>query len=149
MTSDVRGDAVVAEIEVRYAETDQQGVAYHANYFVWMEIGRTRYLEALGFPYHRMEADGALFSVMEARCRFSGAARYGERVEIATRVTALRSRSVTFGYELRAAGRPLATGETILISLDRERRPHRIPAPIARALARGTRETKEGGRRRE
>jgi acyl-CoA thioester hydrolase len=133
----VRGDAVLAEIEVRYAETDQQGVAYHANYFVWMEIGRTRYLEALGFPYHRLEAGGALFSVMDARCRFAGAARYGERVEIATRVTSVRSRSVAFGYELEAGGRPLATGATVLIALDRERRPRRIPADLARALERG------------
>ena len=139
MTSDVRGDAVVAEIEVRYAETDQQGVAHHANYFIWMEIGRTRYLEALGFPYHRMEAEGALFSVMEARCRYAGAARYGERVEIATRVTAVRSRSVAFAYELEAGGRPLATGETVLIALDRERRPRRIPAEVAQALERGPR----------
>jgi acyl-CoA thioester hydrolase len=137
VTGDVRGDAVVAEVEVRYAETDQQGVAYHANYFVWMEIGRTRYLEALGFPYHRMEAEGALFSVMEARCRYAGAARYGERVEIATRVIAVRSRSVAFGYELEAGGRPLATGETVLIALDGERRPRWIPAEIAKALERG------------
>ena len=144
MTHGVRGDAVVEEIEVRYAETDQQGVAYHANYFVWMEIGRTRYLEELGFPYHRMEAEGALFSVMEARCRYAGAARYGERVEIATRVTAVRSRSVTFGYELVAGGRPLATGETVLIALDRDRRPRRIPAEVARALERGA----AGGRGR-
>ena len=137
MTFPVRGDAVVADIEVRYAETDQQGVAYHANYFVWMEIGRTRYLEALGFPYHRMEAEGAFFSVMEARCRYAGAARYGERVEIATRVTALRSRSVAFGYEIEAGGRALATGETVLVALDRKRRPRRIPADVARALERG------------
>jgi acyl-CoA thioester hydrolase len=137
VTHDLRGDAVLTEIEVRYAETDQQGVAYHANYFVWMEIGRTRFLEALGFPYHRMEAEGALFSVMEARCRYVGAARYGERVEIATRVTAVRSRSVAFGYELATGGRPLATGETMLIALDRERRPRRIPPEVARALERG------------
>jgi acyl-CoA thioester hydrolase len=148
VTGDVRGDAVVAEVEVRYAETDQQGVAYHANYFVWMEIGRTRYLEALGFPYHRMEAEGALFSVMEARCRYAGAARYGERVEIATRVIAVRSRSVAFGYELEAGGRPLATGETVLIALDGERRPRRIPAEIAKALERGPGQW-AGDRRRE
>ena len=85
MSFAVRDDAVVTEIEVRYAETDQQGVAYHGNYFVWMEIGRTRYLEALGFPYHRMEAEGALFSVTDARCRYAGATRYGERVEIEDR----------------------------------------------------------------
>jgi acyl-CoA thioester hydrolase len=137
VTFAVRGDAVVTGVDVRYAETDQQGVVYHANYFVWMEIARTRYLEALGFPYHRMEAEGALFSVMEARCRFVGGARYGERVEIATRVRELRSRSVAFAYELAAGGRPLATGDTLLIALDRERRPRRIPADVAAALARG------------
>jgi acyl-CoA thioester hydrolase len=139
LSFDVRGDAVVTRIEVRYAETDQQGVAYHANYFVWMEIGRTRYLEALGFPYHRMEAEGALFSVTEARCRYAGAVRYGDHVGIATRVTALRSRSVAFGYDLEAGGHPLATGETVLIALDRERRPRRIPAEVARALELGPR----------
>jgi acyl-CoA thioester hydrolase len=74
---------------------------------------------------------------MEARCRYVGAARYGDRVEIATRVTSLRSRSVGFGYELEAGGRPVATGETVLVALDRERRPRRIPADVARALERG------------
>lgn len=137
MTFAVRGDAVVTEIEVRYAETDQQGVAYHANYFVWMEIGRTRYLEALGFPYDRMEAEGALFSVTDVRCRYAGATRYGERVEIATRVALLRSRSVTFAYALESGGRPLASGETVLVALDRDRRPRKIPADVARALGRG------------
>ena len=137
MTFEVRGDAVVTDVEVRYAETDQQGVAYHANFLVWMEIGRTKHLEALGLPYDRLEAGGLLFSVMEARCRYAGAARYGDRVGIATRVVALRSRTVTFGYELEVDGRPLATGETTLIALDRERRPRRIPTDVAVVLKRG------------
>ena len=137
MTFEVQGDAVVTAVEVRYAETDQQGVAYHANFLVWMEIGRTKHLEALGLPYGRLEAEGLLFSVMEASCRYAGAARYGDRVRIATRVVALRSRTVTFGYELEVDARSLATGETTLIALDRERRPRRIPAYIAAALKRG------------
>jgi acyl-CoA thioester hydrolase len=134
---DIRGDAVVTTVEVRYAETDQQGVAYHANFLVWMEIGRTKHLEALGMPYGRLEAAGLLFSVMEAHCRYVGAARYGDRVRIATRVIALRSRTVTFGYELNVDGDPLATGETTLIALDRDRRPRRIPPDVVAALERG------------
>lgn len=137
MTFEFRDDAVITAVEVRYAETDQQGVAYHANFLVWMEIGRTKHLEALGLPYGRLEAGGLLFSVMEARCRYAGAARYGDRVRIATRVIGLRSRTVTFGYELEVEGRRLATGETTLIALDRERRPRRIPADVAVALKRG------------
>ena len=137
MTFEVRGDAIHTTIEVRYAETDQQGIAYHANFLIWMEIGRTKFLEGLGFPYSRLEAEGLLFSVLEARCRYAGAARYGERVRIATRVVARRSRTVTFGYAMEAEGRPLAEGETTLIALDRQRHPRRIPAEVAAALGRG------------
>lgn len=137
MSGEIRGDAVVTAVEVRYAETDQQGVAYHANVLVWMEIGRTRYLQALGLPYGGLEARGLLFSVLAARCRWSGAARYEDRVEIVTRMCGLRSRTVTFGYELSVSGRGVASGETTLIALDADRRPRRIPADIAAALARG------------
>ena len=48
------------EIEIRYAETDQMGVVYHANYLVWMEIGRTKLIEDLGYTYAQLEADGYL-----------------------------------------------------------------------------------------
>lgn len=137
MTFEVRGDAVVTTVEVRYAETDQQGVVYHANFLVWMEIGRTKHLEALGFPYARLEAGGLVFSVLEARCRYVGAARYGDHVRIATRVSSVRSRTVAFGYELEVDGSLLATGETTLIALDRDRRPRRIPAEVADVLKGG------------
>ena len=49
---------VTKEIEVRYAETDQMGVVYHTNYLVWMEIGRTAFIEELGFNYVDLEKDG-------------------------------------------------------------------------------------------
>lgn len=139
MTFDNRSPAVVSSVDVRYAETDQQGVAYHANFLVWMEIGRTGYLRALGFPYGSLEARGLVFSVLEAHCRFSGAARYEDTVQVATRISDLRSRTVTFGYELSVAGRTVATGETKLIALDGARRPRRIPADLAAALAGGPR----------
>jgi acyl-CoA thioester hydrolase len=102
-----------------------------------MEIGRTRYLDALGFPYGGLEARGVLFSVLDASCRYSGAARYEDTVEIATRVSDIRSRTVTFGYELSVAGRLVATAETTLIALDARRRPQRIPPDVAAALAAG------------
>jgi acyl-CoA thioester hydrolase len=128
--------AVTTSVEVRYAETDQQGVAYHANFLVWMEIGRTHYLRAIGIPYGGLEAKGILFSVLDARCRWSGPVRYEDTVRIATRVTRLRSRTVTFGYELTVADRPVASGETTLVALDAERRPRRIPTEVASLLGR-------------
>lgn len=121
-------------IQVRYAETDQQGVAYHAHYLVWMEVGRTAFLEALGFPYRRLEEGGVLFSVVEASCRYLDPVRYADRVEIATRVTELRSRTVVFGYEMSGGGRMVAHGETRLVALGKDRRPCRIPAEVGDAL---------------
>lgn len=121
-------------VRVRYAETDQQGIAYHSHYLVWMEIGRTELLEGLGFPYRRLEEEGVFFSVVEARCRYEGGARYAEWVEIRTRLASLRSRAVVFAYELSVDGRTIATGDTTLVSLDGSRRPRRIPEPLARVL---------------
>lgn len=137
MSHEVRGDAVVTTVDVRYAETDRQGVVYHANFLVWMEIGRTTFLTALGIPYQRLEDRGLLFSVLEARCRYSGAARYGDRVEVTTRVLGVRSRTVRFGYELAVEDRAIASGETTLIALDEGRRPRRIPDDVAALLVGG------------
>lgn len=123
-------------VQVRYAETDQQGVAYHAHYLVWMEVGRTAFLEALGFPYRRLEEEGVLFSVVEVRCRYLDPARYADRVEIATRVSELRSRTVVFEYEMTAESRMVAQGETRLIALGKDRRPCRIPVEVGGALRR-------------
>ncbi len=75
-----------ARIRVRYAETDQMGVAYYANYLVWMEVGRVECCQALGFRYRDMEMnDGVLLAVVEAHCRYLYPARYDDEMEIAVR----------------------------------------------------------------
>lgn len=127
-------EPVRTTLHVRYAETDQQGVVYYAHYLVWMEIGRTAFLEAVGFPYVQLEAEGVFISVVEARVRYAGAARFGDTVEVSTSCRAVRSREAVFDYELHAAGRRIAVGETTLIALDAGRRPCRIPAPVVQAL---------------
>ena len=124
----------VTRVRVRYAETDQQGVAYHANYLVWMEVARTELLAAAGFPYRHLEEKGVFFAVAEAKCRYVGAARYDDEVEISTSVRNLKSRTVVFIYDLAVRGRSLAQGETTLVALDGDRRPRRIPEAVARAL---------------
>lgn len=121
-------------LHVRYAETDQQGVAYHANYLVWMEVARTDLLAAVGYPYRALEEAGVFFAVVEASCRYRGAARYDDEIRITTRVRHVRSRSVVFDYELSVAREPVASGSTTLVALDARRRPRRIPGQILRAL---------------
>jgi acyl-CoA thioester hydrolase len=104
-----------ARIRVRYAETDQMGVVYYANYLVWMEVARMEWCRARGVDYGRMEReDGVALAVAEASCRYRSPARFDEEVAIRVWVEEANSRMVTFQYEMRVAegGRLVATGET-------------------------------------
>ncbi len=120
---------VEARLRVRYAETDQMGVVYYANYLVWMEVGRVEYCKARGFNYRDMERDGAFLVVTEAECRYLAPAFFDDEVIVATSVSELRARSVRFGYEMRhaASGRLLATGSTNHVICGANRRPMRLP----------------------
>ena len=73
------------EIEVRYAETDQMGVVYHANYLVWMEIGRTKLIEDLGYTYAQLESDGFLSPVTDLSIQYKASMRYGQKATVRTR----------------------------------------------------------------
>lgn len=118
-------------LRVRYAETDQMGVVYYANYFVWMEVARVEYCRAIGFSYQQMEVeDGVLLAVVEAQCRYLYPARYDQEVIVATSVPEVHPRMIRFAYCLRAAAdsRTLATGETKHVFCGRDMKPTRLPA---------------------
>ena len=125
----------ISEVRVRYAETDQMGVAYHANYLVWCEIGRTDFIRQLGLSYSQMERDGMLLAVSEANVRFHASARYDELVRVETSLASVRSRSLTFDYLISQAdtGVRLATARISLISIKAGGRPVAMP-PVMRAL---------------
>ena len=115
---------------VRYAETDQMGVVYHANYFVWMEMGRVELCRSLGVRYRDLEEkDGVLLTVVAVNCRYLAPARYDDEVIVATRVKRSTSRLLEFEYAicLAESGKQLATGSTIHIFCNRELRPCRLP----------------------
>ncbi|MFC7392786.1 acyl-CoA thioesterase [Scopulibacillus cellulosilyticus] len=88
------------KITVRYAETDQMGVVYHANYLVWLEVGRTQLVEELGFRYASMEEQGVLSPVVDAHLSYQKPAKYGEQVIVKTWVEAYDGIRVTYGYEV-------------------------------------------------
>ena len=118
-------------IRVRYAETDQMGVVYYANYLIWMEVGRVELCRVCGFNYRDMEReDGILLAVAEANCRYAFPARYDDEVIVRTWIEEAGGRMVKFAYEMRLAAddRKLATGYTSHIFLTREMRPTRLPA---------------------
>jgi acyl-CoA thioester hydrolase len=87
-------------IEVRYAETDQMGVVYHANYLVWLELGRTKLLEDLGFRYAEMEADGIISPVIDLNISYKSPVRYGEKAIVKTWIELYDGLRVTYGYEI-------------------------------------------------
>jgi acyl-CoA thioester hydrolase len=119
-----------ATVRVRYAETDQMGVVYHANYLVWFEVGRVEFLRQLGFSYKEMEQqDGCHIAVVDARCRYKAPARYDDEVIIRTHLKNVRESLVHFGYELLRSsdGLLLAEGETTHVVIDREMKKTAIP----------------------
>jgi acyl-CoA thioester hydrolase len=111
------------EFRVRYAESDQMGFAYHANYLVWCDMGRTELIRRVWRSYADMERDGLLLAVTEASLRFIAPARFDDLVRVETRLESVRSRAVEFTYRvLKLEGddepRLLATARTALIAID-------------------------------
>ena len=122
------GPVVASSFKVRYAETDAQRVVYHGNYIVWFEVGRTEYCEAAGYPYPRMEAEGIFITVIEVQARYRRSVRYGDTVTVRTRMGEIKSRGVSFHYEVSLPDGSLAAeGETQHLCLDRDGRPIRVP----------------------
>ena len=110
-------------LRVRYAETDQMGVVYHSNHFIWFEVGRVELLRQLGFSYRDMETnDHRFIAVVEAKCRYRAPIRYDEEVAVRTELLHVRDSVVRFGYELRRVDDDalLAEGETTHIVTDAE-----------------------------
>ena len=124
-------------LRVRYAETDQMGVVYHANHFIWFEVGRVEFLRQLGFSYRDMERnDGCSIAVVDARCRYRAPARYDDEIIVRTRLKNVRDSAVHFAYELVRAsdGVLLADGETVHLVTDSEMKVREIPDHYRKAF---------------
>ena len=119
-----------ARVRVRYAETDQMGVVYHANYLVWFEVGRVEFIRQLGMSYKSMEQDeGALIAVVEATARYKAPARYDDELIVRTTLAGVRGPIVRFRYAVvRAADElVLCEGETVHIVVDRDMKRREMP----------------------
>lgn len=114
---------------VRYAETDAMGIVHHASYIVYFEEGRSEYIRQRGSSYAQFERDGFYLAVSEVQARFHIAARYDDRLTIRTWVSRVRSRSLTFQYEiLSQTGERHVTGYSSHICITREGKVTRIPS---------------------
>jgi len=129
-------------IRVRYAETDQMGVVYYSNFFVWFEVARVELMRQMGFSYKQMEIeDNSFVVVARANCTYKQPARFDDVLRIRTRVSESRRRTIAFAYEIfnDAASSLVATGETLHVICDSQGRPKSLPEkyrkffPLARA----------------
>jgi acyl-CoA thioester hydrolase len=120
------------ELRVRYAETDQMQVVYHANYLIWCEVGRTDFLRQHGMNYSDMEKGGIGLAVSDYSMRIHASARYDDLVRIASTLVEVRSRKVAFEYVVTNAvtGERLATAQTSLVSIAPSGRPVAMSAEI-------------------
>ena len=133
---------VTTEVRVRYAETDQMGIVYYANYLVWFEIGRVEVLRALGLTYSQLETDHkCILPVIEATCRYRSPARYDDEILIETRPSMLRGSVLKFAYQIwRKASQNgeerklLAEGETVHVVCDDQLKKVPLPEHYAEAL---------------
>ncbi len=131
--------AIVNEsrVRVRYAETDQMGVVYHANHFIWFEVGRVELLRQLGFSYKDMEQhDNCFIAVVDARCRYKAPAYYDDEIMVRTWLKNIRESVIHFGYELVRVGDQtvVAEGETTHIVADAQMRKTVLPDKYMKAF---------------
>ena len=127
----------ISTVRVRYAETDQMGVVYYANYLVWFEVGRTDLLRHAGWSYRDMEVDGFSLPVVDAQCTYRESARYDDEIEVRTSGALLSAVRVQFTYQVvRSADQAtLATGTTVHATLGRNGRPCRLPKRVQELLS--------------
>jgi acyl-CoA thioester hydrolase len=146
---------VTIEARVRYAETDQMGIVYYANYFVWFELGRVEVLRSLGLTYKQLEIDHRrILPVIEARCRYRAPARYDEEIVIETVPAMLRGTVLKFAYRVFRKYPDPATGERELLAegdsvhvvcdneMKRKHLPEKYEAAIRAMMAENQCETK-------
>jgi acyl-CoA thioester hydrolase len=133
--------SVTTQVRVRYAETDQMGVVYYANYLVWFEIGRVELLRTLGYAYSQLELEHKLIlPVVEASCRYRSPAKYDDEILIETRPVLLRGAVLKFAYRIlrkSAEGEEnklLAEGETVHVVCDEHMKKQNLPDAYANAL---------------
>jgi len=130
-----------SRLRVRYAETDQMGVVYHANHFIWFEVGRVELLRQLGFSYKEMEQqDNCFIAVVDARCRYKAPARYDDEIIVRTWLKNIRESVIHFGYELVRVedGSLLAEGETTHIVADAQMQKTTLPEKYMKTFREAT-----------
>ncbi len=124
--------ATSVDLRVRYAETDQMGVAHHANYLIWCELARTSHMRHLGVSYRDLEAQGLRLPVVDVHIRYRAPARYDDEIRVRCWVRDAASRRIEFGYVVERLTDELilATARTSLIAVNSSHALTTIPGKV-------------------
>jgi len=123
------------EVDVRFAETDAQGIAHHAVYLVWFEVARIDYLARFGDGYPQLQAEGIEALTLDASVRYLAPARFADRLTIKARCGELRGARFRFEYVVERDSRRVAEGSTGHACVDAETLlPTRIPQWLVDAI---------------
>jgi acyl-CoA thioester hydrolase len=122
-------EPAVTRVRVRYADTDQMGVVYYANYLIWFEVGRTELLRLRGWSYREMEASGVTLPVVEAACKYHRPSQYDDELEIRTLGALISPVRVRFDYDIVrcADDARIVSGQTLHAAVNPQGRPCRLP----------------------
>ncbi|NLJ87340.1 MAG: acyl-CoA thioesterase [Epulopiscium sp.] len=110
------------KLKVRYVETDQMGVVHHSNYYVWFEVARTDFFEAIGLPYDRIEESGIMFPLIESGCIYKEGAKYADNIIIKSCIKEIKGMKFTFLYDVirEKDNKLLAKGKTVHVPVDKD-----------------------------
>ena len=116
---------------VPYADTDQMGVVYYANYFEYFERGRTEMLRSVGAPYSVLEKEGAFLPVIEAHCDYFGSAKYDDLLTFRSYVESRSRIKLKICTEVLRENELLVRGYVVLGCVNADKRPVRMPESLA------------------
>jgi len=118
------------QLRIAYADTDNMGVVYYANYLTFFERGRTEWMRELGLTYKEIEKRGFYFPVTYADCNYKAPAKYDDLITVETRLIDIGAASITCGYRIVCDGNLLVTGKTIHPFVNKDMKIVRFPKDI-------------------
>jgi acyl-CoA thioester hydrolase len=136
--SAVEGFHFSTDVRVRFAETDAQGIAHHANYLVWFEVARVEYFDRYAGSYRKFQNEGLEATVVEVDVRYLVPARFDDRIRIWARCSDVRGARMRYDYALERVSdnARIADGWTTHACVDAKTfRPTRLPQWLVDAVA--------------
>jgi acyl-CoA thioester hydrolase len=127
-------DYVETPVRVRYADTDTMGVVYYGTYPIYFEMGRAEYMRAKGYPYKKFEETGFHLVVVNMEAKYYNTAAYDDLLSVRTSITELKSRGLTFHYEVFRDGALIVEGKTKHICTNSDKKTVVIPPSLFETL---------------